>query len=75
MWKCSKFNEDFKKAGKNSEEVFCFWDNSIWIGFFKLSLLRREYIWSAINVLTNRLRILHSTNTDFFESNFVQSNQ
>ena len=30
-----------KKKGKNGEKVFCFWDNCIWIGDVKLSLLNR----------------------------------
>ena len=71
FWKCSKFNVDFKNPKKNQEWVFCFWDYSIWIGFVKLSLLRREYLSSAVNVLTNSLNILHSTNRQFFQLNFV----
>ena len=31
------FNLYFKNAGKNSEKVFCFWDNCLWIGIVKLS--------------------------------------
>ena len=38
FWKFSKFDVDFKNAEKNSEKVFCFWDNSIWVGCVKLSL-------------------------------------
>ena len=75
FWKCSKFNVDFKNEEKIWEKVFCFWDNSVWIDCVKLSLLRREYLSSAVNVLTNRLKILHSTNLDFLQLNYVQSNQ
>ena len=75
FWKCSKFNVDLRNAEKIWEKVFCFWDNSIWIGFVKLSLLRREYLSSAVNVLTNSLKIFHSTKTDFSQLNYVHSDQ
>ena len=51
VWKCSKFYLHFKNAEKNGEEVFPFRDNCIWIGCIKLSLLRREYLWPAFNLL------------------------
>ena len=52
----SQFKVDFKNAKKkkkkNSEIFFCFWDKCVWIGYVKLSLLSREYLSSAANVLT-----------------------
>ena len=39
------------------------------------SLLTREYSSSAVNVLTNTLKILHRTNVDFFRLNYVQIDQ
>ena len=39
------------------------------------SLLRREYLSSAVYVLTNSLNIFHSTNIDFFQLNYVDSDQ
>ena len=42
-----KFNLHYKNAVKNWEKVFFFWDNCIWIGIIKLSLLRTGYIWLA----------------------------
>ena len=75
FWKRSKFNADFKNAEENREKVICFKDKSIWIGCVNLSLLRRKYLSSAVNVLTNSLKILHSTKIDFFERNNVDSNQ
>ena len=51
---------------KNVENIFCFWNNSILIGCVKLSVLRREYLPSALNVLKNSLKILHLTKRDFF---------
>ena len=49
--KYSKFNQDFKNAARNSEKVFCFWDNCISIGIVKLSLLRTGSFSLAANVL------------------------
>ena len=73
--KCSKFNIDFKNAETNWENVFCFWDICIWIGCLKLSLLRREYLWSAVNMLTNILKTLHITERSFFKLNCFHSDQ
>ena len=73
FWKCSKYNVDYRNAEKNSEKVFCFWDNSIWIGCVKLSLLRGEYLSSAVNVLKNSFKILNSSKIDLFQLNYVQS--
>ena len=56
-------------------KLFVFGDNCIWIVCFKLFLLRREYLSSAVNVLTNSLKILHSTKIDFFQMNYVHSDQ
>ena len=55
--KCLKFNVDFKNAAKNWEKVFCFWDNCIWIGIVKLSLLRTRYSSLAANILANSRKI------------------
>ena len=60
---------------KNWEKVFPFRDNCISLGSFKLSLLRREYFWPAVNVLKKRPEILAITKRDFFEFNFLQSDQ
>ena len=75
FWKICKFNIDFKNAKKNSEKFFCFWDNCIWIGCVKLSLLRREYLPSALSVLGNSLEILHITNRNFLKVNCLHSDQ
>ena len=73
--KCLKFNVDFKNAAKNWEKVFCFWDNCIWIGIVKLSLLRTGYFSSAANVLRSSPKIWHVNKRDFFELNFLASDQ
>ena len=51
--KRSKFQMDSKNAAKSSEKVFFFWENCIWIGIVKLSLLRTGYFWLAANLLTS----------------------
>ena len=71
----SKLNMYFKNAVTNSENVFCFLDNCVWIGSLKLSLLRREYLSSAVNMLTNIPKILHMTKRDFFQLNCFHSDQ
>ena len=57
----------FQTFRKTSEKYFCFWDNCIWTGCVKLSLLRTEYLSSALIVLTKSLNILHITNRDFLK--------
>ena len=47
----------------------------IWIGIVKLSLLRREYLSSAANVLTSRAKISHVNKRDFFQVNGLESDQ
>ena len=65
----------FQKCSKNWAKVFSFWDNCIWIGIVKLSLLRTgEFSWVA-NVLTSIPKIWDVKNRSFFEHNFVASDQ
>ena len=70
-----KFNLDFKNAVTNWEEIFCFWDNCIWIGNVKLSLLRGGYFSSAANVLTSSPKFWHVNNRDFFQLNWLGNDQ
>ena len=51
----------------------CFWDNGVRIGCVNLSLLRRKYLSSAVNVLTNTDKALHLTKTDLFRLNYLQN--
>ena len=67
--------EQRTNAEKNSEKVFSFPDNCIWIGSVKLSLLKREYLSSALSLLIKSLEILHVTNRDFLQDNFLNSDQ
>ena len=73
--KRSKFQLEFKKAAKNQENVFCFWDNCIWIGIVKLSLLRTGYFSLATNVLTSITKIWHVNKREFSEHNFLASDE
>ena len=50
---------------------FC--DNGVRIGCVKLSLLRREYLSSAVNMLTNTYKALHLTKNDFFPINYLEN--
>ena len=40
----------------------------MWIVCIHLSLLIREYLWSAVNVLRKDLKNFHASNSDFFNS-------
>ena len=60
---------------KNSQKIFSFWDNSIWKCCNKVPLSRREYLSSAVNVLTNSPKILHISQRDFFKSNCLHKDQ
>ena len=70
-----KFKLDFKKGRKNWQKVFCFWDNCIWIGIVKLSLLKTGYFSSAANVLQNSTNILNVNKTDFLQLNWLCRDQ
>ena len=61
-----KFILDLKNEAKYWQKVLCLWDNCIWIGIVKLSLLRRGYFSSTTNVLTSSPKTWHVKNRDFF---------
>ena len=72
---CLKFNLHFKNVPKNWENVFCFWDNRIWIGIVKFSLWWTiSFSWAG-NVLKSRPYILHVNKGDFFTLNWLGSDQ
>ena len=73
--KCSKFNLDFKKAEKHQENFFWFWDNSIWIGIVKLSLLITRYLSLAVNMSANNHKIWDITKRDLLQHNCLHSDQ
>ena len=45
--------------------MFCFWDKSMWIVCIHLSLLLREYLSLAVNVLRKGLKKFHVSESDF----------
>ena len=63
------------KKKKKSEKFFRFWDNCIWKCCNKLPLLRKEYLSSLVNLLTNSSKILHLTKSDFFRLHCLHSDQ
>ena len=67
--KMSKIESKFRKLKKKWETIFGFWDSFIWKCFYKLSLLRTEYLLSAVSGLTNSPQIGHVTQGDFLELN------
>ena len=48
--------------------MFYFWDKSIWIVSIHLSLLLREYLSLAVNVLRKGLKNFHVSKSDFCNS-------
>ena len=60
---------------KKIRKSFLFGENCVLIGCVKLSLLRREYLSSAVNVLTNSYKALRLTKTDFFRLNYLPNDQ
>ena len=50
---------------KLQKKMFCFWDKSIWIVCIHLSLLLREYLSLAVNVLRKGPKNFHVSKSDF----------
>ena len=48
--------------------MFYFWDKCIWIIYIHLSLLIREYLSLAVNVLRKGLKNIHVSKGDFWNS-------
>ena len=67
--RCSPFHVDFRKAIKNPEKVFGVKDSGVWTCGVKVCILGGEYVYSAVNVLTNSPNILDLTMADFFQLN------
>ena len=75
VWKYSKIDGDFKNGAENLEKVFCFLDNCVWIGWGTFYLLRRKYLSSAVNVLTNSSKISDITKRDVFQIYFPHTDK
>ena len=61
-----KFNVDIKNGKKLRRNIYGFSDNLISIGKFKFCLLFRKYSYFAVNVLSNRPKILDQIKNNFF---------
>ena len=68
FWKYWKFNADSKTAEKYPEKIFGFWDKSVWIVCIHFSLLIKEYLSSAVNVLRKGPENFHVSKSDFYNS-------
>ena len=71
--KCSKLYVDSKNAIKYWQKVFEFGDKCIWIASGTFSLLWREYLSLAVNVLTNSSKISDLMKREVFWLNLSQS--
>ena len=54
---------------KNPEKIFYFWDNGVWNCCRKFCILLPEYLSSAVNALTNSLKISYQSEGDFLQLN------
>ena len=52
-----------------------FWGNDVWNCWGKFCILLREYLSSAVKVLTNSLKISDQTKIDFFQLNLPRINE
>ena len=57
-----------KTMKKLPKKMFCFWDKRIWILCIHLSLLLREYLSLAVNVLRKGLKNFHVSKSNFCNS-------
>ena len=57
---------------KNQENVFRFSDKRVWSCSRKFCLLRQEYLWLAVNVLANSLKIYEQSKAVFFQLNLSE---
>ena len=64
-----------KMQEKIDEKVFVFEIIASEYVALKLSLFRREYLSSALNVLRNSYKALRLTKTDFFRLNYLPNDQ
>ena len=68
-----KIESKFRKCKrKKSRKISPCWDNCILKCCNKFPLFRREYLPSAVNGLTSSPKILHISQRDLFNPNFLQ---
>ena len=70
FWKCSIVDVDLRHGAKKWEFFFCFLDNCTWIEWGNFFLLRREYLLSAVNAITNTPRISDTLRRTFSKTTF-----
>ena len=68
FWKYSKLSADSKNVKIDWDKMLCFWDKCIWIVSIHLSLLIREHLSSAVNVLRKGVKNFHVCKSDFCKS-------
>ena len=73
--KIFKIESKFWKCNKNSENRFSSWVHCIWECCFKLSLLTREYLLSAVNGLANSPKNFCITQREFLNLNCLHGDQ
>ena len=67
-----KFHPQLRNTIKNWQKVFRFWDKVVWNCCQKICILRREYLSSGVNVLTNSVKISDVTKAAFFQLNIFR---
>ena len=60
----------WKRHTKTEKKIFVFAINAFELFCIELSVLIREYLSSAVNVLTKSLKTLHVTKSDFYQLNY-----
>ena len=75
FFKMFEISARFQKCSEKWRKRFCCWDNCIWIGIVKLSLLRTGYFSWTANVLTRSIKILHVRKWDFFQRDSFGNDQ
>ena len=65
FWKCLKLNLNLENAKKKFRNCFWLWDNFILKCCYKFSLIRSEYLLSALNASRNSPKILDISQRDF----------
>ena len=75
FFKYLKFIADLNNSVENGAKDFFFWDYCVWIGIVKLSLLRRGFFSLAANVVRSSQKIWHVRKRDFFQLNWLCSDQ
>ena len=71
---CAWFRVDFQNAIKLWELVFHFQDTCVWTSCREFFQLWGEYMWSAVNVLTNSCNILDLIQKIIFQLNLSWNN-